>query len=128
MDTVKRLAIVVLAGVFGLGPMVIAQSAGAAAPDAEQLSAKREDTVTEVVALDDDDDDDTNSRRTRGDRSGATRNSNDGTNSRKTGLSRDRDRSRGDLTKDRTRDGRGGDLTRDHSRHQTNDHSRDDTR
>jgi len=41
-------------------------------------------------------------------------------------MSRDRDRSRGDLTKDWTRDG--GDRTRDHSKNQTNDRSRNDTR
>jgi hypothetical protein len=53
-------------------------------------------------------------------------NSNDGTNSRNTPVSRDRDRSRGDLTKDWTRDG--GDRTRDHSKFKTNDRSRNDTR
>jgi hypothetical protein len=53
-------------------------------------------------------------------------NSNDNTNSRVTGVSRDRDKSRGDLTKDWTRDG--GDKTRDHSANRTNDRSRNDTR
>ena len=52
--------------------------------------------------------------------------SNDGTNSRVTPVSRDKDRSRGDLTKDWTRDG--GDRTRDWSRNTTNDKSRNDTR
>jgi hypothetical protein len=43
-----------------------------------------------------------------------------------TGVSRDRDNSRRDLTKDWTRDG--GDKTRDFSRNLTNDKSRNDTR
>lgn len=53
--------------------------------------------------------------------------SNDGTNSRHTDVSRNRDRSQGDLTRDRTKDGPGG-LTRDRSAHNTNDRSRHDTR
>ncbi|HEX6149605.1 hypothetical protein [Nocardioides sp.] len=53
-------------------------------------------------------------------------NSNDKTNSRHTKVSRDRDRSRGDKTRDWTRDG--GDKTRDHSANRTNDRSRNDTR
>jgi hypothetical protein len=64
--------------------------------------------------------DDTRSRYTSG------VNNNDGTNSRHTPVSRDRDLSRGDLTKDWTRDG--GDRTRDHSKLKTNDRSRNDTR
>jgi hypothetical protein len=54
-------------------------------------------------------------------------NSNDGTNSRVTPVTRDRDRSRDDLTRDRTKDGPGT-RTRDHSRNHTNDRSRNDTR
>lgn len=53
--------------------------------------------------------------------------SNDGTGSRHTPVTMDRDRSRGDLTKDQTRDGPGG-KKRDMSRHKTNDRSRHDTR
>ena len=41
-------------------------------------------------------------------------------------MSRDRDQSRGDRTKDWTRDG--GDRTRDFSQNRTNDGSRNDTR
>ena len=51
---------------------------------------------------------------------------NDGTRSNYTGVSRDRDRSRGDVTKDWTMDG--GDRTRDLTRNLTNDRSRNDTR
>ncbi len=49
-----------------------------------------------------------------------------GTNSRFTAVSRDRDRSRSDKTRDWTRDG--GDRTRDWSANKTNDKSRADTR
>ena len=42
-------------------------------------------------------------------------------------VSRDRDRSRGDLTRDRTKDGPGG-SKRDWSGGNTNDRSRNDTR
>jgi hypothetical protein len=56
----------------------------------------------------------------------ASQQTNDGTRSNYTGVSRDRDRSRGDVTKDSTRDG--GDLTRDLTRNSTNDKSRNDTR
>ena len=102
----------------------------ATAKDSEELAAKREkDSIVLAVEEDEDGDDsdgltgDTNSR------SGFTSgvNSNDRTNSRHTGVSRDRDRSRGDLTRDRTRDGK-GDRKRDWSRNHTNDRSRNDTR
>ena len=43
-----------------------------------------------------------------------------------TGVSRDRDLSRGDKTRDWTRDG--GDKTRDKTANSTNDRSRNDTR
>ena len=53
--------------------------------------------------------------------------SNDNTGSRETRVSRDRDLSRDDLTKDRTKDGPGT-STRDFSQNRTNDGSRNDTR
>jgi hypothetical protein len=56
----------------------------------------------------------------------ASRQTNDGTRSNYSAVSRDRDRSRADLTRDLTRDG--GDLTRDLTQNQTNDASRNDTR
>jgi hypothetical protein len=102
----------------------------ASAKEYEDLAGKREeDSIVLAVEEDEDGDDsdglagDTNSR------SGFTSgvNSNDRTNSRHTGVSRDRDRSRGDLTRDRTRDGK-GDRKRDWSRNHTNDRSRNDTR
>jgi hypothetical protein len=98
----------------------------------DSVTLKRDDDGADLVLVADDDDgldpagatntggDNTRSRDTSG------VNSNDGTNSRNTPVSRDRDRSRGDLTKDWTRDG--GDRTRDHSKFKTNDRSRNDTR
>lgn len=91
---------------------------------ADDVDAKRDDDGTELVAVSDDNDDDGPDGTNTGDTSGVD--SNDGTNSRDTAVSRDRDRSRGDLTKDWTRDG--GDRTRDHSAGRTNDRSRNDTR
>jgi hypothetical protein len=81
----------------------------------------------EMVLLADDDDDgaDTGSNSRSGFTSGV--NSNDGTGSGHTPVSRDRDRSRGDKTRDRTRDGKGG-PRRDWSGGHTNDRSRRDSR
>jgi hypothetical protein len=114
-----RIATGVLAGAIAMGMPI----AALAASDDDAFRAREED-VRLVDAVDDDDDDD-------GDATGNTDTSgvksNDGTNSRHTGVTRDRDRSRGDLTKDRTKDGPGS-ATRDRSRHQTNDKSRNDTR
>ena len=52
---------------------------------------------------------------------------NDATNSRFTKVSRDRDLSRADKTRDRTKDG-AGTAKRDWSQNRTNDRSRNDTR
>jgi hypothetical protein len=108
--------------------ILAALPASAIALDDDVFRARDEDLYV-VSAEDDDDDDDggtdTGNTGTSGGSSG--KNSNDGTNSRHTGVSRDRDRSRGDLTKDRTKDGPGG-STRDRSRNHTNDKSRNDTR
>lgn len=84
-----------------------------------QVSTERRQTCS-VLALDDDDDGDSNTGATSG------VDCNDGTNSRYTSMTRDRDRSRGDLTKNWTRDG--GDRTRDWSGRHTNDRSLNDTR
>lgn len=84
-----------------------------------QVSTEGRQTCS-VLALDDDDDGDSNTGATSG------VDCNDGTNSRYTSMSRDRDRSRGDLTKNWTRDG--GDRTRDWSGRHTNDRSLNDTR
>ena len=100
----------------------------------DDTAVKRDEDTPDVVLVADEDDDaadrmaDTGSG---GDTDSRSRNtsgvdSNDGTNSRHTAVSRDRDRSRGDLTRDFTRDG--GDRTRDHSAGRTNDRSRNDSR
>jgi hypothetical protein len=57
----------------------------------------------------------------------ASRETNDNTRSNYSNVSRDRDRSRGDLTRDLTRDGGNG-PTRDLTADSTNDKSRNDTR
>jgi hypothetical protein len=121
-----RLAIMILAAAVGMGIPVAAMAAGG---DDGAYRAREEDVY--VLAGDDDDDDDgdtgTGNTGNTGDSKTSGVNSNDGTNSRHTAVSRDRDRSRGDLTKDRTRDGNGG-PKRDFSRNHTNDKSRNDTR
>ena len=82
-----------------------------------------DEVATRVDPRDDDDDDDDDSDD--GFTSGV--NSGDRTNSRHSAVSRNGDRSRGDLTRDRTKDGPGA-STRDRSAHHTNDRSRNDTR
>ena len=112
-----------LAGAVGAG--VLAWPAAAAFADTnDDVYVKRDEQSREMVALDDDDDDDSNDDTNSN--TGFSRATNDNTNSRFTGVSRDRDRSRSDKTRDRTRDG--GDRTRDWSANQTNDNSRADTR
>ena len=148
---IARGSVIGLAGAVGAG--VLAWPAAAAYADTEQVRAKRDEHSIELVAVSDDDDDDTNDRasrdrasrdrdtrtrdtrtrdtRTRDTRSRDTRSrtghSNDATGSRHTAVSRGRDRSRGDRTRDWTRDG-AGDRTRDRSAGHTNDKSRNDTR
>jgi hypothetical protein len=97
---------------------------GALASDREDVAYRRDDDYSEVVVQLDDDDDggDTNSRS----RFTSGVNSNDRTGSGHSRVSRDRDRSRGDRTRDWTRDG--GDRTRDRTGNHTNDRSRNDTR
>ena len=105
--------------VFGFG-LLFASVSGTATTATDDL-AKRDEETTDIVLVADDDDD--NSRDgSRG--SGVSR---DATNSRFTGVSRDRDISRGDLTRDKTRDGAGG-KKRDFSPNLTNDRTRNDTR
>jgi hypothetical protein len=118
-----------LAGVVGAGLMALPGTTVAANNGDDQV-AKREDHVTELVLVSDDDDDDTNDNtgtrtRTRS-RTGNSRSTNDNTRSNFTKVSRDRDLSRSDKTKDWTRDG--GSRTRDWTANKTNDRSRNDTR
>jgi hypothetical protein len=85
---------------------------------------RRDEEAAEVMVMEDDGDDFTGNTGDSGDASG---DSNDATGSRHTGISWDRDRSRGDLTRDWTQDG-AGDGKRDWSGGHTNDSSRNDTR
>lgn len=117
-----------LAGLLGIGLL--------AGPAVSSISAqrgnddgfiKRQEHAAELVLVDDDDDADSNSNsNTRSRFTGNSRSTNDHTRSNFTRVSRDRDHSRGDKTRDWTRDG--GDRTRDHSNNGTNDRSRNDSR
>jgi hypothetical protein len=122
-----------VAGAVALGLLGTAGANAADGNDAQDNPAflKREDTASTLVLTDDDGDDDTdddtrtgNGTGTQG--TGSSRSRADGTSSRYTKVSRDADRSRGDLTRDWTRDG--GDRTRDLTPNLTNDRSRNDTR
>jgi hypothetical protein len=118
-----------LAGAVTIGVVGMTGAVSSAAD--QDAYVKREENATSLVLVADDDDDDTNddtntgaTKSTGG--TGSSKSRADGTNSRYTKVSRDRDRSRGDKTKDWTRDG--GDRTRDLTPNLTNDKSRDDTR
>ena len=118
-----------LVGATSLG--VLGLNASAAADETDAY-VKREDKASSLVLAADDDDDDTNTggdtgqSRSGADGTGTSRSRADGTSSRMTAVSRDWDRSRGDMTRDWTRDG--GDRTRDLTPNLTNDRSRNDTR
>lgn len=86
---------------------------------------KREDDTPELVLVADDDDADSNDDTSRF--TGYSRSTNDSTRSNFTRVSRDRDLSRSDKTRDKTYDGVGG-LKRDWSGGRTNDRSRNDSR
>jgi len=115
----------------GLTGLTAAGLLGLTAPATADTYAKRPDSVTGVVVTMDDDDDDPTTRSrdpktTAG--TGSSRSRRDGTNSRYTAVSRDRDISRGDKTKDWTYDGPRTGQVRDWSANHTNDRSRNDTR
>ena len=114
---IARGSVVGLAMLIGLALPLGGAAAAASASDSEKAVLKRQDAAAVAVAEEDDDARDANSW---SGNSGST-------NSRRTPVTRNRDRSRGGLTRDRTRDGKGG-PKRDWSRHQTNDRSRNDSR
>jgi hypothetical protein len=124
MNTLLRTSILTIAGSVGIGLAPVGVASAASTPDQRDMFLSKRELSSVMLAVEDDNelDDDTT---TRSNNSG-TGNSNDRTNSRVTAVTRDRDRSRGDLTRDWTRDG--GDRTKDHSRHHTNDSSRNDSR
>lgn len=116
----RKLLPTALLGISGL--VTIGLLALPTATSAEDTFAKREEDAPELVLVDDDDDDDTNSG------TGNSWSRNDNTNSVFSRVSRDRDFSRGDRTKDWTRDGKNSRAKRDWSNRKTNDRSRNDTR
>jgi hypothetical protein len=142
MKALMRTGIATLVTSVGAGLVVVGVGVASASND-DQTYAKREDNAKEwiLTADDDDDGDDDNrlsgtntntntgsriSRGTRHTRESSGR-SGDRTGSRHTRMSRDRDRSRGDKSRDFTRDGKGG-PKRDFSANLTNDRSRNDSR
>jgi hypothetical protein len=120
---ILRGGVVGLAGLVGVGVLTWPVASGAVAQDEVY---KRDEGSTDLVLVGDDDDDDTNDDTDSRD-TGVSRSTNDGTRSNFTAVSRDRDLSRSDKTRDWTFDGPGG-KTRDHSAGQTNDRSRNDSR
>jgi hypothetical protein len=127
MNTLLKALITFVAVVFGFGLAVAGVSATANA--AGDDLAKRDEDARELAVVDggdggdggDDGDDGDGGDRSR------TGNSNDATNSVVSRVSRDRDHSRGDRTRDRTHDGAGS-AKRDWSDNRTNDRSRNDSR
>ncbi len=122
-----RGSVIALAGLVGIGVLAVPGLASASADG----YLKRDDQDVDLVLVNDDDDDDadpTNTRNTANTRNtGVSRATNDDTRSNVTRVSRDRDLSRSDNTRDRTYDGPGG-STRDRTADTTNDRSRNDTR
>ena len=124
MKKIVTTALMAMIGLVAVGLLSL-QTAGST--QANDEVSKRDDDTPELVLVADDDDDDTNDATSRSRDTGASRSTNDHTNSRFTAVSRDRDLSRSDKTRDWTRDGKGG-LKRDWSANKTNDRSRNDTR
>jgi hypothetical protein len=124
---VPRILVLLVVGAVALFGSIGAALADQARDDGAAVLARDEDAAG-VLATDgddpDEDDDDTDGN-TRSATSGVD--SDDATNSRATSVSRGDDRSRGDLTRDRTNDGPGT-STRDRTADSTNDRTRNDTR
>ncbi len=121
---ILRGSVIGLAGAVGGG--VLAWPAASSLVASDEVYLKREEQVADLVLVSDDDDDDTNDD-TGATNTGFSRATNDHTRSNFTQVSRDRDLSRSDKTRDWTRDGGNG-LTRDWTANKTNDRSRNDTR
>jgi hypothetical protein len=112
--------------VLALSVIASPAAAFAATDERSETILRREEDAAEVMVAEDDGDDFTGNTGNTGGNSG-TGDSNDATGSGHTSVSRDRDRSRGDKTRDWTKDG-SGDRKRDWSGGHTNDNSRNDTR
>jgi hypothetical protein len=123
MKNLLPTSLVGLAGLVTVG-LISLQNPTATANAGDEF-AKREDDTPELVLVADDDDADSNDDTSRF--TGYSRSTNDGTRSNFTRVSRDRDLSRSDKTRDKTYDGVGG-LKRDWSGGRTNDASRNDSR
>lgn len=146
MKKLVSISTLAVAGVVTTG-LIAFQTPVVAAEGGDAAFQRKDDTPDVLVAIDDEDDDDTFARddtRTNaptntndddgddddndGDtNTGNSRSTNDNTNSRFSAVSRDRDLSRSDLTRDWTQDGPGK-KKRDWSANSTNDRSRNDTR
>lgn len=121
--SIIRGSVLGLAGLVGAG--LLAVPVASIATDREAAFLNRDEQGEDLVLVADDDDDDSNDDST-DTNTGISRSTNDNTRSNFTKVSRDRDLSRSDKTRDWTRDG--GDRTRDWSANKTNDRSRKDTR
>lgn len=125
MKKLFPIGILGVAGVVGAG-LIALPGTTLATDGGDGVVAKREENVAELVLVADDDDaDDSNNTRSRN--TGFSRSTNDRTRSNFTRVSRNRDLSRSDKTRDRTLDGPGP-RTRDWTADRTNDRSRNDTR
>ena len=116
-----RGAVIGLAGLVGAGALAWPTVTTATADGYLKRDEQENDLV--LVADDDDSNDDSRSRNT-----GFSRSTGDNTRSNFTKVSRDRDLSRSDKTRDWTRDGKGDQKKRDWSANKTNDRSRNDSR
>jgi hypothetical protein len=121
---VLRGSVVGLAGLVGAG--MLAWPASTAFAEGDEVYFKRDEQGKELVAVEDDDDTTGDGDTGKATNTGFSKPTNDSTNSRFTPVTRDRDLSRSDKTRDWTRDG--GDRTRDWTKNKTNDKSRNDTR
>ena len=125
-----KLSRILPTSLLGVAGLTLVGLVGMQTPAIGADEAKREDDTTEIVLVADDDDDDTFDDPDDGDDGddADSKVSNDNTRSNVTAVSRDRDQSRGDKTRDWTRDGKSDKKKRDWSANKTNDRSRNDTR
>jgi len=127
MNKMITIGTVGLASLVSTGLMTFqAQTAfaGQGSDDRQQAFKRDDDTPDVVMTVDDNDDDDTGLGQRDTNTNTGTNTNTDGTD---TGVSNDRDASRGDHVRDLTNDGPGANNV-DRSRHHTNDGTRHDTR
>jgi hypothetical protein len=124
MQLIGRFLILIMAGALAFGASALVFVEGVEKTDNDVAYTKREE-LDDIELVGDDDDGSNSGNSNSGFTSGV--NSNDRTGSGHTPVSRDRDRSRGDKTRDWTKD-RTNNRTRDRSGGKTNDRSRNDSR